>query len=320
MLFQPVIYGLIFIGVLLIVEGLYLIFFGKTLRREKRVNRRLSLLQDGRDTEEVLSILRNEREGSSKQMSTPLIGPLIEKARHANIVLSLRTVILTLLIICAIAYLLLTVFTGAALQLRIIIALLIGYSSLYLWLRNKARKRIALFEEQLPDALDLMVRSLRVGHPINAAVSIVAREMPDPIGTEFGLIADEATYGMTVNDALDRMAGRVPVPDLRFLAIAVNIQAQSGGNLAEILDGLSKVIRSRFKLFRKVKAITAEARWSGWFLSIFPVIALLLVQVVDPEYYDRVSDHPLFLPGTILTFILLIANIIFMRILVNIKV
>ena len=144
--------------------------------------------------------------------------------------------------------------------------------------------------------------------------------MPDPLGTEFGIIADEATYGMPVTDALDRMAERVPVPDLRFLAIAVNIQATSGGNLAEILDGLSKVIRSRFKLFRKVKAITAEARWSGWFLSIFPIVALLLVQVVEPQYYDRVSDHPLFIPGAIVTFFLLIVNIIFMRILVNIKV
>ena len=136
----------------------------------------------------------------------------------------------------------------AVLSLRILIAVVMGYATLFMWMRNKARKRIALFEEQLPDALDLMVRSLRVGHPINAAVSIVAREMPDPIGTEFGLIADEATYGMPVNDALDRMAKRVPVPDLRFLAIAVNIQAQSGGNLAEILDGLSKVIRTSLKL------------------------------------------------------------------------
>ena len=135
------------------------------------------------------------------------------------------------------AFVMLTAFTSAALQIRMVVAVLIGYASLFLWLRNKAKKRIALFEEQLPDALDLMVRSLRVGHPINAAISIVAREMQDPLGTEFGLIADEATYGMNVNDALDRMAGRVPVPDLRFLAIAVNIQTTSGGNLAEVLDG-----------------------------------------------------------------------------------
>ncbi|MEE8453211.1 MAG: type II secretion system F family protein, partial [Limibaculum sp.] len=190
----------------------------------------------------------------------------------------------------------------------------------YMWLRGKAKKRISLFEEQLPDALDLMVRSLRVGHPMNSAIGIVAHEMTDPLGTEFGLIADETTYGMTITDALDRLAERVPVPDLRFVAIAINIQSTSGGNLAEILAGLSAVIRARFKLFRKVRAITAEARWSGWFLSVFPVIALLMVQVVQPDYYDRVSDHPLFLPGAILTVILLIVNVIFMRILVNIKV
>ncbi len=320
MLFQPIIYGLIFISVLVIVEGLYLIVFGKTLRREKRVNRRLALLQEGRDTEEVLSILRQEREGASKVRGIPIIGILTEQARHANIVISPRALTLTLLVMIGISFVLLGIFTSAAVHIQAVVAVIMGYATLYLWLRSKAKKRIYLFEEQLPDSLDLMVRSLRVGHPINAAVSIVAREMPDPIGTEFGLIADEATYGMNVNEALDRMAARVPVPDLRFLAIAVNIQAQSGGNLAEILDGLSKVIRSRFKLFRKVKAITAEARWSGWFLSVFPVVALLLVQVVQPDYYDRVSDHPLFIPGAILTFILLIANIIFMRILVDIKV
>ena len=320
MLFQPIIYALIFIGILLMVEGLYLVAFGKTLKREKRVNRRLSLLHEGRDTEEVLSILRAEREGSHKTGTLPIIGPLIEMARHANIVISPRAIILVLLAVMAVAFVLLLTFTSAALQIQILVSIAIGYATVFLWIRNKAKKRIALFEEQLPDALDLMVRSLRVGHPINAAISIIAREMPDPLGTEFGLIADEATYGMTITEALDRMASRVPVPDLRFLAIAINIQATSGGNLAEILDGLSKVIRSRFKLFRKVKAITAEARWSGWFLSIFPVIALLAVQVVQPEYYDRVSDHPMFVPGAIVTFLLLCVNIVFMRILVNIKV
>ena len=278
------------------------------------------MLHEGRDTEEVLSILRSEREGNKKTGTIPVIGTLVEAARHANIVVTPRMIVLALLIAMAAAFVALTFFTGAALQIRIMVAIVIGYSTVYLWIRNKARKRIALFEEQLPDALDLMVRSLRVGHPINAAIAIIAREMPDPLGTEFGLIADEATYGMTVTEALDRMASRVPVPDLRFVAIAVNIQSTSGGNLAEILDGLSKVIRSRFKLFRKVKAITAEARWSGWFLSIFPVIALLAVQVVQPQYYDRVSDHPLFIPGAIATFILLVVNIIFMRLLVDIKV
>ena len=320
MLFQPLIYAFIFIGVFLMVEGVYLLIYGKALKREQKVNRRLVLLQQGRDTEEVLNILRHEREGSERNERLPVIGPLVEMARHAAITISVTQIILSLVGLVVVSFLLLTLFTGAVIQIRIVVALVTGYAAFYIWLRGKAKKRIALFEEQLPDALDLMVRSLRVGHPITAAIGIVAKEMSDPLGTEFGLIADEATYGMAVTDAIDRMAERVPVPDLRFLSISMSIQATSGGNLAEILEGLSRVIRARFKLFRKVKAITAEARWSGWFLSVFPIIALLLVQVVQPDYYDRVSDHPLFLPGAILTFILLVVNIFFMRWLVNIKV
>lgn len=320
MLFQPIIYGLIFVGVYMMLGGLYLLVFGRQIKRDKRVNRRLALLQDGHDSEQVLTMLRQEREGSQKSERYPVVGPLMEKARHANVAVSVRMMSAALVIMVVVSFVLLTFFTHAAAPIRCIVAIIMGYATIYLWLRNKAKKRISLFEEQLPDSLDLMVRSLRVGHPINAAVSIVAHEMPDPIGTEFGMIADEATYGMSVQDALDKMAARVPVPDLRFLAIAINIQATSGGNLAEILAGLSAVIRSRFKLFRKVRAITAEARWSGWFLSVFPVISLLLVQVVDPTYYDRVADHPLFMPGAIVTFVLLVANVIFMRILVDIKV
>lgn len=320
MLFQPLIYGLIFVGVIAIVEGVYLIVYGKTLKREKKVNRRLTLLQDGKDTEEVLTILRAEREGSERMKKLPVIGTLLDQARQASITMTPVSMTVALVGLIGLSFFLLTVFTAAVLQVKIVVALILGYGSLYLWLRDKARKRIKLFEEQLPDALDLMVRSLRVGHPMTASVGIVAREMPDPLGTEFGLVADEATYGMDINKALERTADRMPVADLRFLAIAMNIQSSSGGNLAEVLEGLSKVIRARFKLFRKVRAITAEARWSGWFLSIFPILALLMVQVVQPTYYDDVSDHPLFLPGAILTFILLVVNVIFMRILVNIKV
>ncbi|MEM7508652.1 MAG: type II secretion system F family protein [Pseudomonadota bacterium] len=320
MLFQPLIYALIFIGLLAMVEGAYLIAFGKTLKREKKVNRRLALLQEGRDTEEVLSILRQERDGTKQAIKIPVIGPLLEQARLANIDIKPVMMVVALIALIFVSFVLLTLFTGAAAPIRVVVAIVVAYGALYLRLRSKAKKRIATFEEQLPDALDLMVRSLKVGHPINAAVGIVAREMADPLGTEFGMISDEATYGMALGEALDRLVNRIPVPDLKFFAIAINIQATSGGNLAEVLDGLSKVIRARFKLFRKVKAITAEARWSGWFLSIFPIVALLLVQVVSPNYYNDVADHHLFIPGAIATFVLLIINIFFMRALVNIKV
>ena len=125
---------------------------------------------------------------------------------------------------------------------------------------------------------------------------------------------------MDVTESLERLAARIDIQDLRFLAVAVMIQSQSGGNLAEILEGLANVVRSRFKLFRKIRAITAEARWSGWFLSVFPVLALIIVQLVRPNYYDGVIDHPLFVPATIAVVVMLVINVIFMRIMVNIKV
>jgi tight adherence protein B len=214
----------------------------------------------------------------------------------------------------------LTLMTSASLPIRIGVSVAMGYFAVFTWLKNKAKKRMALFEEQLPDAVELMVRSLRVGHPFSSAVNIVAQEMPDPLGTEFGMIADEATYGAEITESLEKMAARIDLQDLKFLAVAVSIQSTSGGNLAEILDGLSKVIRSRFKLFRRVKAITAEARWSGWFLSVFPVGALVMINVMQPGYYDDVKESSAFVPAAIVVAVFLVVNVIFMRIMVDIKV
>jgi tight adherence protein B len=167
--------------------------------------------------------------------------------------------------------------------------------------------------------VELMVRSLRVGHPFSSALGIVAKEVPDPLGSRFGVIADEAAYGRDVGEALKAMAERMDMQDLRFLAVAVTIQQQSGGNLAEILDGLAKVIRSRFKLFRRVRAITAEAKWSGMFLSGFPLIALIGINVLQPDYYDDVKETAAFIPPPRRRRFL-VANIFVMRALVNIKV
>jgi tight adherence protein B len=127
-----------------------------------------------------------------------------------------------------------------------------GVGGVFVWVNRTASKRMSLLEEQLPDSIELMVRSLRVGHPFSTAIGIVAKEIPDPLGSEFGVIADEAAYGRDVTESLKAFAERMDSQDLRFLAVAVSIQQQSGGNLAEILEGLSKVVRARFKLFRRV--------------------------------------------------------------------
>ncbi len=317
---EPLIYAVIFAAVLFLIEGIYLAVFGKSVRLESRVNRRLQLLEKGESRESVMETLRKEREQHTKTLRLPIIGMLSKKAAVANIAFTPNALLMVVLLLIVIAFLALTFTTSANLTMRLIVSVAMGYGAVYVWLGSKAKKRMELFEEQLPDAVELMVRSLRVGHPFASAVNLVAQEMPDPLGTEFGILVDEANFGADISDSLRKMTDRVDVQDLRFLAVAVAIQSQSGGNLAEVLDGLAKVIRSRFKLFRRVNAITAEAKWSGWFLSFFPVIALIAINVLQPGYYDGVETTPVFLPlaGVVLAF--LVVNIIFMHMMVNFKV
>ncbi|MFV0335780.1 MAG: type II secretion system F family protein [Tropicimonas sp.] len=317
---EPIIYGLIFVAVLVLVEGIYLTVFGKSIRLNSKVNRRLELLEKGETRDEVLEQLRKEMTQHMNSRSIPLYSLLGDRAQKANLAFSPRQLVLVILLLGALAFAGLTLGTEAGLTTRIITCVVMSVGGVYLWVDRKARKRLALIEEQLPDAVELMVRSLRVGHPFSSAISIVAREVADPLGSEFGVISDESAYGGDVSESLQALAERMGLQDLRFLALAVTIQQQSGGNLAEILDGLAKVIRARFKLFRRVRAITAEAKWSGMFLSAFPIAALVGINVLDPNYYADVRNTAIFLPACIIVAGFLVINVIFMKIMVNIKV
>jgi tight adherence protein B len=316
----PLIYILIFVAVLVLVEGLYLTVFGKSISLNNRLSRRLTLLEKNANREQVLEQLRKEMNQHLNSKNIPLYSILAKKAQKANIAFSPKALIGIMALLSVFSFLALTVGTSAALAVRVLLAAGMGIGGVYVWVNNKAKKRMSLLEEQLPDSIELMVRSLRVGHPFSAAIGIVAKEIPDPLGSEFGIIADEAAYGRDVTESLKAFAERMDSQDLRFLAVAVAIQQQSGGNLAEILDGLSKVIRARFKLFRKVKAITAEAKWSGMFLSAFPILALIMINVIQPNYYDEVRNTAVFIPAALVVAVFLVVNVIFMKIMTNIKV
>lgn len=317
---EPLVYGLIFAGVFVLVEGLYLVAFGKSISLNSRVNRRLEMLNSGAAREQVLEQLRKEMKQHMKSTSIPLYSLLAAKAQKAAIAFSPKQLIMIMAGLAVFAFIGLSIGTQTETPVRILASVVIGVGGVYMWINQKAKKRMSMFEEQLPDAVELMVRSLRVGHPFSSAIQIVAKEVEDPLATEFGIIADECAYGRDVGEAIKEMAERLDMQDLRFLAVAVTIQQQSGGNLAEILAGLAKVIRARFRLFRRVKAITAEAQWSGKFLSAFPIIALIVILVNDPGYYDEVLDHPYFIPACFFVGILLTANLFVMRWLTNIKV
>jgi tight adherence protein B len=317
---EPIIYGLIFLAVPLLVSGIYLTVFGKSISLNSRVNRRLALMEKGANREQVLEQLRKEMTQHLRSRSIPLYSILAAKAQKANIAFSPNQIIMLMGVMSVFAFVGLTFGTTASLPIRVMVAIVMGVGGIYMWIAKQAKKRMSMVEEQLPDAVELMVRSLRVGHPFSSAINIVAKEVPDPLGSEMGVIADESAYGRDVSESLKALAERMDMQDLRFLAVAVTIQQTAGGNLAEILDGLAKVIRARFRLFRRVKAITAEAKWSGMFLSMFPLLALVAINILEPNYYDDVKETAVFIPACLVVAAFLTVNIIVMRALVNIKV
>jgi tight adherence protein B len=161
----------------------------------------------------------------------------------------------------------------------------------FLTLVIKRKRRHARFAAQFPDAMDIIVRSLRAGHPVPVAVGLVAQELPDPIGTEFGIAADEITYGADVETAMRNLYFRVGQEDLPLFVTAVAIQGSTGGNLSEILSNLSSVIRLRFKMRRKIKALAAEGKFSAIFLSGLPVAVFCLINVMTPDFYGSIIQY-----------------------------
>ena len=153
--------------------------------------------------------------------------------------------------------------------------------------KRKLNKRKEAIEERVPEVMEMIVRSLRVGTPISAAMAQVGRDLKGPLAEEFALASQEIAYGKDMNIALRELAGRCGNQDLHFFATAVAIQSGTGGNLAEVIARLAQITRGRFQLKRKISAITGEAKWSGKFLSAFPIFACMALLIVNPDYFIR---------------------------------
>ncbi len=299
------IYGAIFLAALLLVEGLYFLMTDSRGGRDS-VNRRMQMLDSGATTREVFETLRRE-----PRDAVSFLGPfsgwgadLDHLIQQTGITLSIQRLVLMMVAVTIgsfLSILLLTrggVIAGnlAAIGVIALISLAAGIGGPILFLKYKKSTRLKNFAEQLPDALDIMVRSLQAGHPVSAAMTLVTKEMPDPIGTEFGIAVDEMTYGLELREALANLGDRVDVEDYQYVVVSINIQHETGGNLAEVLHGLSTVIRARFRMFLKIKAISAEGRMSAKILALLPLAFAPLTFMNKPSYYIDASDDPQFWP------------------------
>lgn len=167
-----------------------------------------------------------------------------------------------------------------------------GLALPWVWLLRRKRTRMRHFEEMLPDALDLLARALRAGHALSAALQMVGDECGDPIGTEFALVSDEMRFGLDLPLALANLEHRVQCEDLPFLVTALLIQRETGGNLAEIMDNLAHVIRDRHTTYGKVRAFTAQTRWSANILAMAPWVFLALMSFFRPDYVEPLTTTP----------------------------
>jgi tight adherence protein B len=289
--FDPIylIYILVAASAGLFAEGFYLLCFtGATYRNN--VNRRLRLLKNQPDRESILIQLRRERGLTSSGNYSLKSVNFNQLVLQSGLTVGIGRLVTFVAIGAVVAFAAGMVLRGSVMQ-ALLLALFCGLVLPILVLRFLRNRRRKAFGAQFPDGLDMIVRSLRAGHPVPVAISMVAREMRDPIGSEFGIIADEITYGADLESGLRNLYFRVGQDDLPLFVTAVAIQGTTGGNLGEILQNLSTVIRDRFKMRRKIRALAAEARASALILSSLPIVMFAIVQIVTPEFYASVWDE-----------------------------
>jgi tight adherence protein B len=289
--FDPIylLYLLIAASAGLFVEGAYLLVFSGASYR-KNVNRRLKLLRNEPSRENVLVQLRKERGLTSEGNYRVGLEALNRMVLQSGLTMGVKKLVSIVALGAMLAFGGGLVGRGNLLE-ALLIALFCGTALPYLVLRILRKRRQKAFGAQFPDGLDIIVRSLRAGHPVPVAINMVAREMKDPIGSEFGIVVDEITYGADLETALRNLYFRIGQEDLPLFVTAVAIQGSTGGNLGEILENLSGVIRERFKMRRKIRALAAEGRASALILSSLPIAMFLIIQVVAPDFYASVWNE-----------------------------
>jgi len=178
-----------------------------------------------------------------------------------------------------------------ALPIFWVVAAVAGGAMPFLWLGHKRTSRLRRFEEQFPEALDLLSRAIRAGHAFQTAMGMVAEELPVPVGMEFRKAFDQQNFGLPLRDVLNQMSERVPILDVKFFVTAVTIQRETGGNLAEILDNLAHVVRERFKILRQVRVHTAHGRFTGWVLMALPAALAVALSFINPEHMKLLFEE-----------------------------
>jgi tight adherence protein B len=286
--------GMIFVAVALLSQGLIVPVFGESRQMRKKLESRLSEIEEESSEESFSSLLRQKY---LRQLS-PLERQLedLPSMRHlAQIIaqgghkfLAYRVVLLSV-VIAIVAAVLAWVMTRSIPIAAI--SLIIGGVLPFMKIFGDRTKRIEKFEEQLPDAIDMVKRALRAGHPFIGAIKLVSEEMDEPVAGEFGTTFSDINYGNDARRAMIGLLQRVPSVTVMALVTSILVQRETGGNLAEILEQISSVLRGRFKLQRKVKTLSAEGRMSAWILALVPLVLFAVIWITTPDYLPLLLEE-----------------------------
>lgn len=288
---------LVFVAVLLLLEGVFLLWKTHKGPRARQMDKRLRSLDAARDVRRQTALLKQRM-----LSDVPVLERLLHglPRMHGLLVFihqaGLNWTVSRLLLSCAaIGVMVFGAMVSLAHQ-SMILSSLAGAAmatSPVLYVSRKRAKRLARIEQQLPDTIDLIIRALRSGHAFSSGLKMVGDEMSEPIANEFRIVHDEVNFGVSMQQALLNLSRRVPITDLRYFIVAVLIQRESGGNLTEVLGNLSRLVRDRLKLNAKVRILSSEGRLSAWVLGIMPFALAALLNLVNPEFMSLLWNDPI---------------------------
>lgn len=290
--------------------------FGTDAQARRLLRRRLQEIGANEPDSEVTSLLRKKylRELSPVERSLEqlpfmdALGRYIEQSGHS--ILAHRLVLLSVLLAAA-------AFVAALVVARNPVVAVAAMSLVavvpFLYVYRARRERLAKFEEQLPDALDVMKRALRAGHPFSAALKLVAEDMDEPLAKEFEMTFADINFGNDVRRALLGLLVRVPSTNLMAIVTAVLIQKETGGNLADVFERIAQVIRGRFKFGRRVRTLSAEGRLSAWILALIPFVLAAVLWLIAPDYLPPLLEHPSGRQLIVFACVMMFAGVLWMR-------
>jgi len=319
-----IISGVAFLAVFSMVMAIYSFMSHRGNTPKGDENRRLRDLAQNQSSSEaqVRALLRDQSLSTIPLLDRilggfPKLADLQLLLRQSGVKINLGVLVLLCGTLAALGLL------AGAVAGRMVLALILAAVGVYLpimWLKIMRKRRLGAFEEQFPEAIELMARALRAGHSFTSAMSMVSEELEDPVATEFAQVFEDYSFGRPLGDALDNLVHRIGLQDVKFFATAVMLQRETGGNLTEILDNMGYIIRERFRLMRQVKALSAEGRLSAFILCLMPPALLLVLMAVSPGYIQMLFDHP---TGNMLLYIggtFQLLGIVVVRRLVTLKV